>query len=408
MVELNDQNIKAIFDMLDDAVELASTIHGNSKYYDLGYSVQAVVSTDEGGYVAFREVKSEDGKHYTERFLQSLKVYGFTPKDEWIAYKPFSNFHGNNIFEVAYDIALQLMWEHILEYDSEVMEDSEDDPNNDEPISLKIYVASSWRNEYQQQVVKMLREWGHEVYDFKHPEGKKSDGFRWNDVDENWQHWTPREYQKHLKSEKAQYGFNRDFKHLKWADVCVLVLPCGSSAHAEAGWMKGVGRPTFVYIPEGIDFEPELMYNLFDGVAVSDYQLWKKLNYCGSDISREPDIFQEYKNRNGNLKVPKVEVWNLDNATTYWLYPRIKALVEDIQCSGATPWRCVEEFGEEESWNKYNEILHKILAAFEQLHKETVGWEESEESPKPRSEENDKIIKEGLALFADYYETLGF
>jgi len=48
------------------------------------------------------------------------------------------------------------------------------------------------------------------------------------------------------------------------------------------------------------------------------------------------------------------------------------------------------------------------LAAFELLHKETVDWEESEEPPKPRSEENDKIIKEGLALFADYYETLGF
>ena len=75
---------------------------------------------------------------------------------------------------------------------------------------------------------------------------------------------------------------------------------------------------------------------------------------------------------------------------------------------GATPYRCVKEFGEEESWNKYNEILHKILAAFELLHQETIDWEESEDPLKPRSEKNDKIIKEGLALFADYYETLGF
>lgn len=33
----------------------------------------------------------------------------------------------------------------------------------------KIYVASSWRNSFQQDVVKFLRDVGHEVYDFKNP-----------------------------------------------------------------------------------------------------------------------------------------------------------------------------------------------------------------------------------------------
>lgn len=36
----------------------------------------------------------------------------------------------------------------------------------------KIYVASSWRNQYQPQVVRFLHEQGHEVYDFRHPVGK--------------------------------------------------------------------------------------------------------------------------------------------------------------------------------------------------------------------------------------------
>lgn len=36
----------------------------------------------------------------------------------------------------------------------------------------KIYVASSWRNQHQPQVVSFLREQGHEVYDFRHPAGK--------------------------------------------------------------------------------------------------------------------------------------------------------------------------------------------------------------------------------------------
>ena len=33
----------------------------------------------------------------------------------------------------------------------------------------RIYVASSWMNPYYEQVVKRLREEGHEVYDFRNP-----------------------------------------------------------------------------------------------------------------------------------------------------------------------------------------------------------------------------------------------
>ena len=38
----------------------------------------------------------------------------------------------------------------------------------------KIYVASSWRNSYQQDVVSFLRNEGHEVYDYTHPNGDMS------------------------------------------------------------------------------------------------------------------------------------------------------------------------------------------------------------------------------------------
>lgn len=47
----------------------------------------------------------------------------------------------------------------------------------------KIYVASSWRNQHQPQVVSFLREQGHEVYDFRHPAGKT--GFQWSQIDED-------------------------------------------------------------------------------------------------------------------------------------------------------------------------------------------------------------------------------
>ena len=48
----------------------------------------------------------------------------------------------------------------------------------------KIYVASSWRNEYQQTVVEFLRQQGHEVSDFKNPPHGNG-GFAWSDIDEN-------------------------------------------------------------------------------------------------------------------------------------------------------------------------------------------------------------------------------
>ena len=128
----------------------------------------------------------------------------------------------------------------------------------------KIYVASSWRNPYFPEVVERLRGAGHEVYDFRHPP-HGGNGFRWTDVDPNCAEWTFADYAAGLKDLKAERQFAADLEALEWADTCVLVLPCGRSAHTEAGWMKGAGRKTVVYIPEMM--EAELMYKLFDGVV---------------------------------------------------------------------------------------------------------------------------------------------
>ena len=49
----------------------------------------------------------------------------------------------------------------------------------------KVYVASSWSNEYQPRIVAFLRERGHEVYDFRNPE-RKTD-FRWSQISGNWE-----------------------------------------------------------------------------------------------------------------------------------------------------------------------------------------------------------------------------
>ena len=144
----------------------------------------------------------------------------------------------------------------------------------------KVYVASSWRNPYFPDVVERLRRAGHEVYDFRNPPHGGA-GFHWTDIDENAPHWTFAEYAEGLHHPLAERQFQADIDALTWADTCVLVLPCGRSAHTEAGWMAGAGKRVLAYIPEMV--EPELMYKLFDGVAGSLEELVEKL-YLDRDV----------------------------------------------------------------------------------------------------------------------------
>ena len=138
----------------------------------------------------------------------------------------------------------------------------------------RIYVASSWRNPYFPEVVTRLREAGHEVYDFRNPPHGGA-GFHWTDIDPNAPEWTFAQYAEGLHHPLAERQFQADIDALTWADTCVLVLPCGRSAHTEAGWMAGAGKRVIAYLPEMV--EPELMYKLFDGVAGSLDELVGKI-----------------------------------------------------------------------------------------------------------------------------------
>ena len=128
----------------------------------------------------------------------------------------------------------------------------------------RIYVASSWRNKFYPDVVKRLREEGHEVYDFRNPP-HGGHGFRWTEIDANALEWSFNQYSEGLHHPLAERQFAADLEAMEWADTCVLVLPCGRSAHTEAGWFAGAGKRVIAYIPEMV--EPELMFKLFDSVT---------------------------------------------------------------------------------------------------------------------------------------------
>ena len=138
---------------------------------------------------------------------------------------------------------------------------------------MNIYVASSWRNTFQPDVVRVLRDDGHRVYDFKEDgdgwgEGNHGPGgFSWSEVDPAWQSWPddiPR-YLDGLKHPRAVEGFYRDMDALQAADACVMVMPCGPSASMEMGWAVGANRHVYVYIP-GMR-EPDLMVKMADHVT---------------------------------------------------------------------------------------------------------------------------------------------
>ena len=129
----------------------------------------------------------------------------------------------------------------------------------------RIYLASSWRNPDQPALVETLRGLGHEVYDFRNPRPGDS-GFAWGEIDPEWLAWTPRPFRDRLAHPVAQAGFASDFEAMEWADTFVLLLPCGRSAHLEAGWAIGAGKPTAILLHED-KFEPELMYLMSDLIA---------------------------------------------------------------------------------------------------------------------------------------------
>jgi hypothetical protein len=170
----------------------------------------------------------------------------------------------------------------------------------------RIYLASSWRNPYQPELVQKLRDDGHAVYDFREdtrtgdrPLGPGAPGataFAWAEMDPAWQDWTPENYLKQLQaSPRAAQGYIGDLRGMEWADTCVLCLPAGNSAHIEAGYMKGEGKRLIIYwhnndkvtssgpqeyLKTGEQaptktwtFEPDLMYLLADNLCLGYGQL---------------------------------------------------------------------------------------------------------------------------------------
>ena len=143
-------------------------------------------------------------------------------------------------------------------------------------MKRKIYVASSWRNQHQNSVVRVCRALGHDCYDFKNP-APGNEGFSWSQIDLMYFKWTPKDYiEKAIDHPISNDGFKLDMDALKWCDTCILLLPCGRSAHLEAGYCIGHGKETAVFISNE-KFEPDLMYKMANLVTDNIHKIYEWL-----------------------------------------------------------------------------------------------------------------------------------
>lgn len=146
---------------------------------------------------------------------------------------------------------------------------------------FRVYVASSFRNKLQPEVVARLRGEGFEVYDFHDPHGDTTEPFRWFEIDGDWRSWTPEQFAHALSTPMAERGFEADFQALLACDFCVLLHPAGRSSHLEAGYAVGADKKTFVLLAP--DQPPDLMLAMTDVLCTSLNALVQALHDARSE-----------------------------------------------------------------------------------------------------------------------------
>ena len=139
-----------------------------------------------------------------------------------------------------------------------------------------IYLIGSMRNPAVPELANNLRKEGFKVFDDWSSPGPDADDY-WQDYEKQ----RGRTFKEALDGAHAWNVFNFDKRHLDRASTAVLVAPAGKSAHIELGYMRGSGKPAFVYM-EGEPERFDVMYRFATGVCTSYMQLLEELKYYES------------------------------------------------------------------------------------------------------------------------------
>jgi hypothetical protein len=138
-----------------------------------------------------------------------------------------------------------------------------------------IYVIGSLRLPGVRDFAEELRGRGYDVFDDWHAAGEKAD-----EVWQEYEQHRGRSYLEALQGYHARHAFELDQRHIIRAQIGILLLPAGKSAHLELGFMLGKGKRGYVLF----DKEPErwdIMYQFATGLFTNKEDLFAELEQSG-------------------------------------------------------------------------------------------------------------------------------
>jgi len=157
---------------------------------------------------------------------------------------------------------------------------------------MKIYMASSWKNANDVEVIaQVLREHSHEVDCFT-DESTGRYVFHYSQIDS----FENLDAMNFMYDERSQKAFKEDKKWIDWADGVLLYLPAGKSAHLEAGYAVGKGKFLIIFQQKFPKGEFDVMYG-FANLITDDFKT--VLNFLQKkDAEPKPDhaySFDDYE-----------------------------------------------------------------------------------------------------------------
>lgn len=138
---------------------------------------------------------------------------------------------------------------------------------------MKIYIIGTFKNDRVEPLGDKLRSLGFEVFDSWRGTHPESDQVMWR-YEQNRGH----SYKEALRGLAAQNAFQFDKKHLDESDLAIMVMDAGRSAHIEAGYMIGRGKPVFVLLEKDKKIERlDLMHNFLTDFFNTEEELLERL-----------------------------------------------------------------------------------------------------------------------------------
>ena len=110
-------------------------------------------------------------------------------------------------------------------------------------------------------------------------------------------------------------------------------------------------------------------------------------NVCFSLVDENDNRWEKYTQQRLERGFDDSETWNLDATISMFVYPRLKAFIEDVKNLECHPGNI--------SFDEWLNILNEILKAFEILSQDSE-----------RTDDEEKIIERGLDLFREHFHNL--